>query len=731
MADNRTNIRITATDETQTAIQSATAGIKKLETGMEGMQAAIARIPAIGAALAGAFTADAFIGMIKGSIEAADELDKLSQKTGATVEQLAGLKYAAKLNDTTLTGVADAAKKLSVNLAQTPELFSQLGIKSKDTVTQLVELSDTFKAMPDGATKVALAVKLLGKSGEEMIPFLNQGSDALRELIAQGEKMHPITTDQAHQAAELKDNMDKLHFASHAFADEMAARLLPGMAKASEEMANLAEHGDLLKASLVGLGAAMKLPWDLLFPPHDLKKELEVDGRLKTLREELGQLQRDAESAKGGGILNKWLFGTADEIQQKITATQNMIATLERHREELSKPITAPAAPTNKDEGLDPTGLINGYRELIKQMQERKTLLVAEIDNEAKLTDTQKFRAKILADMSNGNLRFTESQKANVKALLDTLTGMDQEIEKRKQLAMYLSQQRAMMNGLTGDFDIQMEAARRSMDVMSESQRQLGNELDKIAKAEQKARDAAEKDYQKNQNAGFADAQKNYQESMQKITEEVGRQREAVKALNDQQNQLNSTWQYGASKALQKFADEANNTAASIERVFTNALNGMADGLTQFVLTGKLDFNSLAQSIISDLVRIQIQKALVGLFGNFTLAGQYGTTAGSQQTAMIAAQQNGFDGGGFTGYGSRAGGLDGKGGFIAMLHPNETVLDHTKGQGMGGAVVLNDNTVINVDSRADRAQVINDVSRLIDSKQAQLVDRLQRRGALA
>jgi hypothetical protein len=43
-----------------------------------------------------------------------------------------------------------------------------------------------------------------------------------------------------------------------------------------------------------------------------------------------------------------------------------------------------------------------------------------------------------------------------------------------------------------------------------------------------------------------------------------------------------------------------------------------------------------------------------------------------------------FDGGGYTGSGSRSGGIDGKGGFLSVLHPNETVLDHTRGQGVGG-----------------------------------------------
>jgi hypothetical protein len=62
-------------------------------------------------------------------------------------------------------------------------------------------------------------------------------------------------------------------------------------------------------------------------------------------------------------------------------------------------------------------------------------------------------------------------------------------------------------------------------------------------------------------------------------------------------------------------------------------------------------------------------------------------TAGLARVAQIRAQS--FDGGGFTGMGSRSGGMDGKGGFPAILHPNETVVDHTKGQGQGITIVNN------------------------------------------
>lgn len=47
-----------------------------------------------------------------------------------------------------------------------------------------------------------------------------------------------------------------------------------------------------------------------------------------------------------------------------------------------------------------------------------------------------------------------------------------------------------------------------------------------------------------------------------------------------------------------------------------------------------------------------------------------------------------FDGGGFTGTGARSGGIDGKGGFLSVLHPSETVTDHTRGGSVGGGQTI-------------------------------------------
>lgn len=101
-------------------------------------------------------------------------------------------------------------------------------------------------------------------------------------------------------------------------------------------------------------------------------------------------------------------------------------------------------------------------------------------------------------------------------------------------------------------------------------------------------------------------------------------------------------------------------------------------------------------------------------------------TTGLANVAQIKAQS--FEGGGFTGHGARAGGLDGKGGRMAMIHPNETVIDHNKG-GASGVTVIN-----NVDARGSGA----DVEQKIKSAMAQTsqqtimtIQDLMRRGRFA
>lgn len=67
-----------------------------------------------------------------------------------------------------------------------------------------------------------------------------------------------------------------------------------------------------------------------------------------------------------------------------------------------------------------------------------------------------------------------------------------------------------------------------------------------------------------------------------------------------------------------------------------------------------------------------------GLFGSGT-SPTSASWAPNTTFSNFLAGIPGFDGGGSTGLGNRSGGLDGKGGFLALMHPRETVIDHTRG----------------------------------------------------
>jgi lambda family phage tail tape measure protein len=84
--------------------------------------------------------------------------------------------------------------------------------------------------------------------------------------------------------------------------------------------------------------------------------------------------------------------------------------------------------------------------------------------------------------------------------------------------------------------------------------------------------------------------------------------------------------------ALQKQIREYSNLADNLDKSFASAFSGMTDALTEFVMTGKMNFKDLANSIIRDLVRIAIQAAasrvlgaiIGGAGGGFDLFGMGG-----------------------------------------------------------------------------------------------------------
>ncbi|AGT07907.1 phage tail length tape measure family protein [Paracoccus aminophilus] len=125
--------------------------------------------------------------------------------------------------------------------------------------------------------------------------------------------------------------------------------------------------------------------------------------------------------------------------------------------------------------------------------------------------------------------------------------------------------------------------------------------------------------------------------------------------------------------AQQEFAQKQEEIKNAFGSVFSDWIRGASS------------FKDALSGVIAKLAEMAASSAFESLWGAFGLGfGGGGVVGGDALSNALRATGASFDGGGYTGGGSRSGGLDGKGGFLAMMHPNESVLDHSKGQGVGG-----------------------------------------------
>ncbi len=113
--------------------------------------------------------------------------------------------------------------------------------------------------MPDGAQKTALAVELFGKSGAELIPFLNQGRDGVEALTAELQALGvQIGGNTAAQAEVFNDSLAKVRLAISSIGNRVIEAFLPAMNDMANGMVESAKQGGTLRAILDGVVMALK-----------------------------------------------------------------------------------------------------------------------------------------------------------------------------------------------------------------------------------------------------------------------------------------------------------------------------------------------------------------------------------------------------------------------------------------------------------------------------------------
>jgi hypothetical protein len=232
-----------------------------------GITGALTTATAAFAGLSAAAAAYQVVEALTHTLETAENFNKLAQKTGIAAEELSAYSVAAKLADVPQEALDTGLKKLAVNMAaaaggakEQAAVFSALGVKVTESNGALRKTNDVlddvgkaFEEIKDGPGKAALAVALFGKSGDSMIPLLNN----LRETKDEARKLGVVIgSDFARNAEEFNDNMKRVSIAGDALKITIANHLLPRLVEISKEFVTAAENGNKLLGALNALSQA-------------------------------------------------------------------------------------------------------------------------------------------------------------------------------------------------------------------------------------------------------------------------------------------------------------------------------------------------------------------------------------------------------------------------------------------------------------------------------------------
>lgn len=231
----------------------------------------------------------ALFAIAKSTANYGEELLKSSQKTGIAVEALAGLQHAANLADLESAQLTQGLKFLSVNMVEASRqtgdgeaLFRRLGIAATTTTGQLrpteevlLDVAEAFAKSKDGAGKSETAVKLFGKAGLDLIPFLNQGKAGIRELMEEAKRLGLVMSkDDAEAANKFNDELKKLAAQARGMTFAVGKELIPVMTELIELFRSLGVGA--------GLSAGLQFLHERFIGLNVLLKELQANAQFLT-----------------------------------------------------------------------------------------------------------------------------------------------------------------------------------------------------------------------------------------------------------------------------------------------------------------------------------------------------------------------------------------------------------------------------------------------------------------
>lgn len=179
----------------------------------------------------------------------ADQIDLFAKRTGLTREELQKLAYAAMQEGSSIEVLATGIARLSQNMydaskgtGEAVNAFKSLGISIKDSAGNLRsaddvlgDIAEKFKSMPNDTERSAVAMKLFGRGGAQLIPFLRKGKEGIEELKKEAVALGYVLDEQTIiQMEQLGDELEAVKTGFTSIGRQIAADTAPALLEVAQ-----------------------------------------------------------------------------------------------------------------------------------------------------------------------------------------------------------------------------------------------------------------------------------------------------------------------------------------------------------------------------------------------------------------------------------------------------------------------------------------------------------------
>lgn len=245
----------------------AKAAEKQFSGLIQGAASLVALVTAAGAAI---------VAMVKSASDLGDRAAKTGTKLGITAEEVQELSYAADNAGVEFGQLAAGLKHMQRNADEAKRGskeaaagFGLVGVRVRDasgavkpTITLFQEVADKIKDVQDPARRTAIAMRIFGKSGQELIPLLNEGAAGIEAMRRRAHLLGAVMDNQTAAAAEdLDDAFTDLGLIVKGVGLQFAIAFMPTV---KEVIDLLVQNDDLIKRIVKTVGKWTKAIASLL-----------------------------------------------------------------------------------------------------------------------------------------------------------------------------------------------------------------------------------------------------------------------------------------------------------------------------------------------------------------------------------------------------------------------------------------------------------------------------------